>query len=282
MGATLSQKMLERLEGSHRNKVTMFSEAPPVPVTPKDMGKLSLENISYVELARQLTILESSMFVAIQPHELLNSAWTSKDKEKLSPNVVRLTSQFNKCCRWVILSILKANGLKSRTKMLQLFIKTADECRKLNNYNALFEIMGALQNSSIHRLKKTYEPVTYEAKKAYEEMKVVSLPDKSWKLYRNVLKTLNPPCVPFIGVHQTDLIFIEEGNLTKQNNGLVNFRKCRLVAKTIQELQQMQNQPYNLAPVVQIQQLIVEGIKEAEHETMDSLYELSLLAEPRI
>lgn len=40
-------------------------------------------------------------------------------------------------------------------------------------------------------------------------MKVLTNPLKSWANYRKAIREIDPPCVPFIGVYQTDLTFIE-------------------------------------------------------------------------
>lgn len=39
----------------------------------------------------------------------------------------------------------------------------------------------------------------------------------------------NPPCVPYMGMYQTDLAFIEEGRPNFTEEGLVNFSKMRMV-----------------------------------------------------
>jgi len=56
--------------------------------------------------------------------------------------------------------------LKQRTKLLKRFIKLAVECLKLNNFNAVFAITGGLQNSAVHRLKKTQEGLPVDIKKS--------------------------------------------------------------------------------------------------------------------
>lgn len=84
----------------------------------------------------------------------------------------------------------------------------AEECQKLNNFHAVFEIIGGLMNSSVYRLKKTHEVLPNDIKKTFEELKDLTAAQRSWKVYREVLKTINPPCVPFIGVTQTDLTYV--------------------------------------------------------------------------
>jgi son of sevenless-like protein len=69
------------------------------------------------------------------------------------------------------------------------------------------------------------------------ELQELTDSDRSWRNYRAYLRTLNPPCVPFFGVYQTDLTFIDEGNKTVVNS-LINFKKCRLIAGVIKEIQQ--------------------------------------------
>ena len=45
-----------------------------------------------------------------------------------------------------------------------------------------------------------------EIRQKYEELLELIKPGKSWKNYREELHTINPPCIPFIGIYQTDLV----------------------------------------------------------------------------
>ena len=79
----------------------------------------------------------------------------------------------------------------------------------------------------------------------------------------------------FRGVYLTDLTFIDENPDTV--NGMINFTKRRLVYSVISKIQQYQQTPYNIQPVDQIiQQLLQVSILDDT-----TLYNLSLKREPR-
>lgn len=114
-----------------------------------------------------------------------------------------------------------------------------------------------------------------------DDLRFLTKPEKSWANYRKTLHGVNPPCIPFIGVYQTDLTFIEDGNPSKFSTGLINFKKCKLIASVISELQQYQQKPYNLNQVSSIYDHILKSQEAASLLDDKKLYELSLLAEPR-
>ena len=79
----------------------------------------------------------------------------------------------------------------------------------LNNYNAVFSIVSAMTRASIHRLKNTWQGITEEARNTFKELEEIVSVDRNYKNVRSIIKTVKPPCIPYIGVTLTDLTFIE-------------------------------------------------------------------------
>jgi len=77
------------------------------------------------------------------------------------------------------------------------------------------------------------------------------------------------------------LTFIEEGNPSKLSNGFINWKKCRLTASVITEIQQYQTVPYNLTIHQPVQTFYQNCLMEIETVDDKKLFDLSLIAEPR-
>jgi hypothetical protein len=43
---------------------------------------------------------------------------------------------------------------------------------------------------------------------------------------RNAIKSVNPPLIPYLGMYQTDLLMIDQGN-PDEVAGLINYTKYR-------------------------------------------------------
>jgi len=95
-----------------------------------------------------------------------------------------------------------------------------------------------------------------------------------------------PPCIPYIGVYLSDLVFIDEGNPDRISDDprLVNFDKHRQVAAVIGEIQRYQQGSYEEAergPRVERDEEIIAFVRQARGIDDESAYKASLLAEPR-
>eukprot|EP00727_Mastigamoeba_balamuthi_P014223 m51a1_g9423 hypothetical protein (1866) ;mRNA; f:376541-383341 len=269
--------------GDSRPLQTVFGREAPMPLLPLGvmMGEapcaVSIRSVHPRELARQLTLIELELFQAVKPWELVENAFNKKDKETLAPNVFALTQHFNRVSKWLAETILSEKNVQARAMLTTRTIDLAEECAALNNYNAVNEVIAALQSASVHRLARTWRRVSERSKQVLEDLRQLTSNVKSYALLRQRLHTIHPPCIPYLGLYLTDLTFIEEGNPTMVGN-LVNFNKCRLLAAVIMEIQTYQQTPYCLEPVPWIQQFLNTLSASLDDNAM---WNMSLEIEPR-
>jgi hypothetical protein len=139
--------------------------------------------------------------------------------------------------------------IKARAKALSSWIKVAEECRKLNNFNTLMEILAALGMTSVSRLKRTWKELSDKARDLHQALEDLMSSLQNYKNYRQELDSQSRPILPYLGVCLRDLLFIEDGNPDRLENGMFNFHKLRMVANVITQIQYFQEKPYNFEPV---------------------------------
>ena len=108
-------------------------------------------------------------------------------------------------------------------------------------------------------------------------IKELMSPNKSYGAYRKAMHTGQPPFVPYIGVYMSDLVFIEDGNKNELSEGVINFYKRKLLSDVIKEMQQYQQEPYNLRVIPQIR-IYLENVNPISD---DELYKRSKEVDPK-
>ncbi|KAL7272013.1 Ras guanine nucleotide exchange factor bud5, partial [Rhizina undulata] len=249
----------------------------------------SILDFDPLELARQLTLKESRMFCSILPEELLAQEWTKK-KGSSAPNVRAMSTLSTDLAHLVAESILDVADPKRRAVVIKHWIKVADRCLELNNYDSLMAIMCTMNTSTIVRLKKTWELVSPKTRMVLENLRSVIDVSKNHAVLRARLRNHVPPCLPFLGTYLTDLTFIDVGNPSKRpisvdgsTKQLINFDKYVKTARIISELQRFQI-PYRIYEVQEMQQWIdaeMTRVHNSSSGDVQQLYRRSLLLEPR-
>lgn len=278
-------KNLKRL--LHNERVTpaptWANEAPaPIPPKSKTANDLKFKDFDPTEVARQLTIIESELYRKIESKECLNQAWNKEDKLEKSPNIVAFIKRFNQVSSWVATEIVRQEKLKDRVSYVKQFILIAQKCRELGNFNATMEILSGLQNSSVFRLRKTWEKIESKpyVKKIYDDLLTLMSSSNNYKEYIAALHSVHPPCIPYLGVYLTHLTFIEDGMKNTLNNqdDLINFEKRRKISVVIREIKQYQQQPYHL----NIEETTINYLRNLPSVLTDkAMDKLSLMCEPR-
>ena len=99
----------------------------------RNFASISITDFDCLELARQLSIMESNVFCAIQAEEILEGG---QEGSKPPVNVRAVTSLSTVITGWVAESILNEGDLKRRTTLVKYFIKLADVREQLFPSNA--------------------------------------------------------------------------------------------------------------------------------------------------
>lgn len=82
------------------------------------------------------------------------------DKATRAPHVLLMTKRFNEISQLVVSEIIRCSNMASRVAAIEKWTAVADINKVLHNYNGVLQICAAFTNSSVYRLKKTWEKVS--------------------------------------------------------------------------------------------------------------------------
>ncbi|KAI9252153.1 ras guanine nucleotide exchange factor domain-containing protein [Sporodiniella umbellata] len=251
----------------------------PMPIVPKDLNHIRLLDTEPLEMARQLSIMDFKLYSSIRPIECLGKAWSREDDSAV--NVKQSIDYCNKLTAWVTGSILSYKEPKKRAVSIKYWSQVANRCLELHNYNTCMAVLSAFDNSAVGRLKKTWELVSGRTTQSLSYIRRLMGSNRNFQEYRDMIHSVNPPCIPFLGIYLQDLTFIEDGNphYLKKSSNLINFAKQQKSAEVIREIKQFQSPPYVFQHVPEIQDFIKDHLDNSKD--VDFLYERSLELEPR-
>ncbi|XP_038673453.1 ral guanine nucleotide dissociation stimulator-like isoform X1 [Scyliorhinus canicula] len=219
--------------------------------------------------ASQLTMIDAELFMKVVPYHCLGSIWSQRDKkgkENRAPTIRATVRQFNKLTNCVISSCLSNTKLRpqQRARILEKWIRVAEECRALKNFSSLYAIISALQCNSVHRLKKTWEEIPRDAFRSYNELSEIFSEKNNYSQSRELLmkegtskfatldkKHLKRPkehkvpnvvqgTVPYLGTFLTDLVMLDTAVKDYVESGLINFEKRRKEFEIIAQIKLLQ------------------------------------------
>lgn len=227
-------------------------------------------------IAEQLCLQDLALYKKIGATELLNQSWNKKDIKHRSPNLSALIERSTTCSWWVATSVLMQSKEEARVYVWDRFLNIMKHLWAFRNYTGVMAIMAGLNSAACHRLNKTKKKVDKKLLAEFAKWETTLGPNQSYKLYRELLDEAALPCIPYVGAHLTDLVFIEDGN-PDQKDGKINFAKRKQVYQSMRLLERYQTSSYEFDVVEPCFALVGAFSYIEENE----LFQLSLLLEPR-
>jgi son of sevenless-like protein len=290
VSATTHEKIAKlirhKLERTSKKVLHNADLQAPTPILPThDLDELDVTVIDPLEIARQMTLMDEQAYKSIAPSECMNQAWNKPAIcNEVSPNIIKMIARFNATSNWGTRVIVSEPNIRKRKSILTRIIKISQRLRELHNYHSLMAMIAALESAPVARMKKTWEAIDSAYVKQFQELRAIMSAEGSYKAFRAIIKTDDPPVIPYIGVYLADLTFIEDGNPSKihheQLGELINFAKMKMLDGVIQDINMYQQAPYKLEPVPKIQMLL--NTEEEKRTTDKDLFDLSLKSEPRV
>ncbi|ROL46681.1 Ral guanine nucleotide dissociation stimulator [Anabarilius grahami] len=264
-------------------------------------------------VAEQFTLMDAELFKRVVPYHCLGSIWSQRDKkgkEHLAPTIRATVSQFNRVTNCVISTCLSDRTLKfsQRARILEHWIQVARECRILKNFSSLRAILSALQCNPVHRLKKTWDEVSRENIRIFQELSEIFSDENNHSLSRELLikegtskfatLEINPKraqkrqqqqrdltvmqgTIPYLGTFLTDLVMMDTAMKDYLDGGLINFEKRRKEFEVIAQIKllQLACNNYNFRRVAGFSTWLSSVEKLSEAESYSQSCEIEPLSE---
>ena len=217
-------------------------------------------------IAQELTSKTSDIYKNIRKTELINKNWTRQDKRTLAPNIVELTSQFDKLTRWIIEEVLAYDSEYYRAKAIEVFIAVAEECWQIGNFYDLFCIDNALTSACLLNLEKSWSVVSESYLKKRKKIKEVCSFKNNYANLRIEIASRNDEfCLPCMLLYLKELAILEEGPAYIRGEYLVNVNKIIEANNIIENFLQYQRFNYLYVPHKQLRFLSnLAPMEEAE------------------
>lgn len=250
-------------------------------------------------LAEQLTLLDAELFLSLIPSQCLGGLWGHRDRpghSHLCPSVRATVTQFNKVAGAVVSSVLGATPIgdgpgevtirplrpPQRARLLEKWIRVAEECRLLRNFSSVYAVVSALQSSPIHRLRAAWGEAARDSLRVFSSLCQIFSEEDNYSQSRELLLQevkLQPSVeanskktprsvsrgggvVPYLGTFLKDLVMLDAASKDELENGYINFDKRRKEFAVLSELRRLQNEcrGYDLRPDPDIQQWL-QGLR---------------------
>jgi len=243
------------------------------------------------EIARQITLMQWEMMQKIQVKEFFSYSAFSKEAAIYAPHLTAMVSEGNRLSRFFQNELFSHADLLERALCLEKIIYVCDALLELNNFNSLYFVITALDSTASSHIKKTWELLPPKAWEKYDRAKKLAESSGNYRYLREAEKNAQLPMIPFLGLIQTDIVFMSDGNpnfITKDGcnpekadiTTIVNFNKWRMIASRLRDFRRVQQTApelsYHFQPVPELQAML----KTSDLMNDDELWKCAKQFEP--
>eukprot|EP01125_Pyxidicula_operculata_P015566 TRINITY_DN5298_c0_g1_i1.p1 TRINITY_DN5298_c0_g1~~TRINITY_DN5298_c0_g1_i1.p1 ORF type:complete len:1157 (-),score=176.02 TRINITY_DN5298_c0_g1_i1:1379-4849(-) len=259
VGKSYSSTLLGIDELWKQYQTTPSSYSPPNSHEPSSTSSISsILDLNPIDLARQLTVIESGLFNKIKRKEFLNGNWYKKTRQTKAPNLLALIGYANKTTLWITTEILKQPTTKLRTEAISFFIQVMQELEILKNFNGIIQVLSSLHSSTISKMKTVWSLIPKKEKETFQTITNLMSNVNHYRAYHHALSQIDSstPCIPLISVICSDLYAIDDTLPDTTPSGSINWLKMEVVADCVAVAKQFGHIHYNLVPNMHIQNYI--------------------------
>eukprot|EP01126_Amoeba_proteus_P048428 TRINITY_DN5594_c0_g2_i7.p1 TRINITY_DN5594_c0_g2~~TRINITY_DN5594_c0_g2_i7.p1 ORF type:complete len:262 (-),score=51.43 TRINITY_DN5594_c0_g2_i7:51-836(-) len=253
-----------------------MSTSPLLPIPPASSSGINAEygELSPVDVARRLSVMEFDIFKLVRPSEFHKEAWTKKPEN--ARNIRGMIDRFNAITKWVVHCIVTPSKIRIRAKRYKFFIKVAEQLKLMNNFHTLMAVISGINEGPVFRLNHTREEVGKVDMSLYDGFQTLMSADRSYITYRGELtKAMSAtPGIPYIGVHLRDCIYMGDG---LYEGGIINCKKVAGLWGIIHQIQVFQSCPYSYEPNDKLDSILLN----LHSYSMNDLFEISRTNEPK-
>eukprot|EP01091_Cochliopodium_minus_P008389 TRINITY_DN1894_c0_g1_i3.p1 TRINITY_DN1894_c0_g1~~TRINITY_DN1894_c0_g1_i3.p1 ORF type:complete len:894 (+),score=239.60 TRINITY_DN1894_c0_g1_i3:1-2682(+) len=247
----LTQGLIKMLES-----LNLKVDIPERTNTDEDTTVLSF---NVTDVAKQMALLDYTLFKLIKPKEYLKQGWSKNGKEN-SPNIIRFIEWFNSQSCWVSSQILSGKSFEDRAKIIEFMIDVAYKSTLLHNFSFTFAIWGSFNNVAVSRLSKSWKAVSENSMKIYEKLKSFCDQSFNFRNYRNELKkSKNVAVIPFLARYLSDLTGIDDFYQTKTDEGHISFEKVIFTGNTVMELRNWVSTELSIAEDTKVRKFLLDS-----------------------
>ena len=115
----------------------------------------------------------------------------------MAPNITRFLQRFQNVTNWVLTSINMVDK-PNRSELLGKFIQIAKHCKDMRNFNAVMQIMSAVEDTLMLRFEGTWEGISQKHMPVLLELRKLMAQKDSYNAFKQEMFQHTSAGVPYL------------------------------------------------------------------------------------